>query len=58
LSNFNNSVESDFIKYSLELNSVPIDHIETGKDVLIDWQLFDGFNTGDTLYIDANSLEM
>ena len=52
------SVESDFIKYSLELNAVPIDHIETGKDVVIDWELFGNFSTGNTLFIDANGLEM
>lgn len=52
------TAESEFIKYSLELNSVPIDHIETGKDVVIDWELLGNFSTGDTLFIDANGLEM
>jgi len=52
------TAESEFIKYSLELNSVPIDHIETGKDVVIDWELSGNFSTGDTLFIDANGLEM
>ena len=52
------TAESEFIKYSLELNSVPIDHIETGKDVIIDWELFGNFSTGNTLFVDANGLEM
>ena len=52
------SIESDFIKFKLELNEVPINHFETGKDVIIDWELLDDFNSDNILYVDANSLEM
>lgn len=38
------------------------DHVlsedERGKDVVINWDFLDNFNTNDTYYVDANGLNM
>ena len=52
-----NSVE-DFIKFQVSTNEVPVFLDKTGKDIVVDWFLMDGFDTDDKLWVDANGLQM
>lgn len=48
----------NFIKFDVSTNEVPIDQDKTGKDVVVDWFLMDGFDTNETFWVDANGLQM
>ena len=48
----------EFLKFDVELNPIPIELDTVGKDVIVDWSLYDDFDTGNNLYVDANGLEM
>lgn len=52
-----NSLE-DFVKFSVELNEIPIKTDKVGKDIVVDWTLLNGFDTGGKMYVDANGLQM
>lgn len=47
-----------YIKYDVELNAVPIKKDKTSKNVVVDWYLLDGFDTGNRLWTDSNGLSM
>lgn len=47
-----------FIKYDVELNAVPIKGDRTGKDILVDWYMLDGFDSGNKFWVDANGMQM
>ena len=62
---------SDFLKFSMNLNEIPINtnykvlnddgvtklNEDTGgKDVIINWEFLDNFNTSGELWFDANGL--
>ena len=65
---------SEFIKFQVDLNDIPIlngakqpqdgDNFEAlssdmaGKDVVINWEFLDDFNTNSELWFDANGLKM
>jgi hypothetical protein len=46
----------NFVKFDVETNSVPIKKDKTAKDVVVDWYLLGGFDTGNKIYLDANGL--
>ena len=48
----------DFINFEVETNSVPIKGDQVGKDIVADWAFYNGFDTGNKIYVDANSLHM
>lgn len=48
----------NFIKFDVSTNEVPISQDKTGKDVVVDWFLMDGFDTNETFWVDANGLQM
>lgn len=50
--------ETNHVKFDLQLNEVPIRYTETGKNVVVEWNLLDSFDTNNVLYVDANGLEM
>ena len=50
--------ETNHIKFDLQLNEIPIRYADTGKNVVVEWDLLDSFDTNNVLYIDANGLEM
>lgn len=52
-----NSLE-EFVRFNVELNSIPIQEDKIGKDVIVDWSFLDGFDTKKKLYVDANGLQM
>ena len=65
--------ESPFVEFEVVLNEIPVDVVkrrrnatqylgeteyQRGKDVVINWEFLDGFNTGNNLWLDANGLFM
>ena len=63
----------DFVKFEIHLNEIPIGNFkgqrnatefaqesdsERGKDVVIDWEFLDGFQSDNNLWIDSNGLDM
>jgi len=64
---------SDFIKFDVDMNEIPIESIvgnreqeeyktlteyQHGKDVMFDWEFMDGFDTDSKIYVDSNGLDM
>lgn len=47
----------EMIEFEVELNGVPLDD-KQGKDVTVNWRMYDGFNSNKTFYTDTNGLEM
>lgn len=47
----------EIIEYEVELNSLPISN-SSGKDVTVNWRLFDSFDAQGKFYTDSNSLAM
>ena len=48
---------NDLIEFDVELSAIPLDDNE-GKDVTVNWRLYDGFDTNQTFWTDSNGLEM
>lgn len=46
----------EFVKFHVSTNEVPITQDKTGKDVVVDWFLMDGFDTDDKFWVDTNGL--
>ena len=64
---------SDFLKFTVNLDEIPIStdskimkddsvtklsEITSGKNVVINWEFLDNFNTNGELWFDANGLQM
>jgi len=47
----------EIIEFEVELNTVPVQD-DQGKDVIVTWKMFDGFNANKTFWTDSNGLEM
>lgn len=47
----------DLIEFELETSSIPIDDGQ-GKDITVNWKMFDSFDPNGTFYTDSNGLEM
>lgn len=47
-----------YVKYDVELNAIPIKGDKTGKDIVVDWYMLDGFDTANKLWVDANGMQM
>ena len=61
---------NEYIKYKVDLNEIPITNrkaigtedivnftfLESGKDVVINWDFLEGFDTNGSLWYDANGL--
>jgi hypothetical protein len=45
------------IEFEVELNPIPFED-GVGKDVTVNWKLYDGFNINRTFWTDSNGLEM
>ena len=52
-----NKIE-DFVQFHVSTNEVPVNLDKTGKDIVVDWFLMDGFDTNETFWVDANGLQM
>jgi len=47
------------VQFTVELNGVSIDKRENrGKDVIVRWKMFDGFNSSNKFWTDSNGLGM
>lgn len=64
---------SDFLKFQVNMNEIPIsnisesesddnllqlDKVKSGKNVVFNWEFLDNFDTNGELWYDANGLEM
>ena len=47
----------EMIEFEVELNGIPLDD-KQGKDVTVNWRMYDGFNSNKTFWTDTNGLEM
>jgi hypothetical protein len=52
------SDNTDFIKFEVTINDLPVALDQTGKDVVVDWYMLDKFDSGKRFWADANGLEM
>jgi len=50
-----NKIE-DFVQFHVSTNEIPVNLDKTGKDIVVDWFLMDGFDTNETFWVDANGL--
>ena len=48
----------DFVQFHVSTNEIPISQDKTGKDIVVDWFLMDGFDTDEKFWVDANGLQM
>jgi hypothetical protein len=48
----------DLIEFEVELNTVPVYNDRQGKDIIVTWKMYDGFQANKTFWTDANGLEM
>lgn len=48
---------AEFIEFEVELSEVPVND-NVGKDVTINWRMFDGWDSNQTFWTDSNGLEM
>ena len=53
----NSKLFNDFIEIEVEMNSVNVDDNQ-GKDVTVNFRMYDGFDTNNTFWTDSNGLEM
>lgn len=47
----------EIIEFNVELNSIPIDDGK-GKDIVVNWKMFNGFEAQKTFWTDSNGLQM
>jgi len=47
----------ELIEFDVELNGIPIEDGK-GKDIIVNWKMYGGFNPSQTFWTDSNSLEM
>jgi len=48
----------ELIEFDVELSAVPAELDLQGKDVTVNWRMYDGFNANGTFFTDSNGLEM
>jgi alpha-mannosidase len=51
------ALNPEIIEFVVELNSIPIDD-HFGKDVTVNWKMFNGFSAQKTFWSDSNALAM
>ena len=49
---------NELIEFDVELSPVPVDNDKQGKDVTVNWRMYDGFEANKTFWTDSNGLEM
>lgn len=45
------------IEFDVELNSIPLED-NKGKDITVNWRMYDGFNPNGTFWTDSNGMRM
>lgn len=49
---------NELIEMDVELGPVPIEKDNQGKDLTVNWRMYDGFEANKTFWTDSNGLEM
>ena len=49
---------TDFIKFEVTINDMPVALDQTGKDVVVDWYMLENFDSNKRFWADSNGLEM
>ena len=52
-----NDIEN-FVKFHVSTNDVPVSADATGKDIVVDWHMLEGFDTDEKFWVDANGMQM
>lgn len=52
------SDNTDFIKFEVTINDMPVALDQTGKDVVVDWYMLENFDSNKRFWADSNGLEM
>jgi hypothetical protein len=55
---FSPALFEQIIEFEVELNSLSISPIFRGKDLIVNWQMLDGFDPKQKFWTDSNSLQM
>jgi len=48
----------ELIEFDVELSAVPVKYDGLGKDVTMNWRMYNGFFANKTFWTDSNSLSM
>lgn len=48
----------ELMEFDVELSAVPVDLDLQGKDVTVNWRMYDAFEANGTFWTDSNGLEM
>ena len=48
----------NFVRFHVSTNEVPIENDKTGKDIVVDWHMLEGFNSAGKFWVDANGMQM
>lgn len=48
---------SEVLEFDVELSAIPLDD-NRGKDVTVNWHMYDGFTSNDTFWSDSNGMQM
>jgi hypothetical protein len=48
----------NFVKFHVSTNDVPVSSDKTGKDIIVDWHMLEGFDTDEKFWVDANGMQM
>lgn len=51
-------LQQEFIEFDVELTAVPIELDNMGKDVTVNWRMYNGFTANKTFWTDSNALHM
>jgi hypothetical protein len=46
----------NFVRFHVSTNEVPIENDKTGKDIVVDWHMLEGFNSAGKFWVDANGM--
>jgi len=46
------------IEFDVDIATVPVELDKKGKDVIVNWKMYDGFDGKGTFWTDANGLDM
>ena len=48
----------DVIEFDVELSQVPLEIDRQGKDITVNWHMYDNFSGNQTFWTDSNGLQM
>lgn len=48
----------EFIEFDVQMTEIPIEVDNLGKDVIVNWRMYNGFTANKTFWTDSNALFM